>query len=199
MKSYVRALAALVALVCAPAAHATLITYSATNVADATWRFDYSIANDTLSSPIEEVTIYFGLGLFSNLQVSGSPLTWDSIVIQPDELIPSDGFFDSLALDRALSPGDTLSGFSVLFDFLGTGTPGSQRFEVVNPTSFLVIDSGVTSAPPTAVPEPSSLALLFLGLLAASFLRRKRLKHECRINPDTGAGSSRLAALRCGA
>lgn len=172
MNFHIRALAALAMLIGMPVCHATLISYSATNVAESTWRYDYSIANDTLLDSLEEFTIYFDQDLFANLQVANSPLSWDSLVVQPDEFLQSDGFFDALTLDLGLSPGGTLAGFSVLFDFLGSDAPGSQRFEVVNPISFDVLDAGFTQPQVTSVPEPSPLALLSLGLLGVLFARR---------------------------
>jgi hypothetical protein len=168
-------------LICMPVCHATLITYSVTNVANSTWRYDYSITNTTLTDAIDEFTIFFDRTLYTNLSVDNSPVDWDSIVIQPDLHLPDDGFFDSLALNGGVNPGATLNGYSVFFDWLGTGAPSSQAFTVVDPISFIQLDSGVTSLlvepPTTSVPEPSTLTLLGIGLLLGLVSqRRKRLR-----------------------
>ena len=88
----------LAVLVCVPEASAATITFDAVNVAGNTWRYDYSVANTSVSDSIEEFTVFFALGLYSNLSVSATPADWDSLVIQPDPALPADGFFDSLAL-----------------------------------------------------------------------------------------------------
>lgn len=165
----------------APYAVATTISYKTINVTGNIWRYEYSLINDSLSDPIDEFTIYFDRNSFSNLNVDSSPLDWDSIVIQPDFGIPSDGFFDALALGPGLAPSATVAGFIVSFEFLGGGTPGSQRFEIIDPRNFDILDSGLTVAttapppPPHAVPEPNSIALLAFAFFALLARRYKKI------------------------
>lgn len=151
-------------------AQATTITYNVQNIAGNTWEYIYTVDNDTLSVDIGEFTIFFDVSLYQNLAMAAAPVGWDPIAIQPDSLLSSDGFYDALALGSGIAPGGSLGGFSVRFDFLGTGTPGSQPFEIIDPFSFSLIDSGTTilfvSAPPGPVPEPGTLALFALGLIA---------------------------------
>jgi hypothetical protein len=92
--------------------------------------------------------------------------------------LPDDGFYDALVLDllAAIAPGDTLSGFSVEFDFLGSGTPGSQAFQFLT-SSLELLDSGFTQrAVVTSVPEPGSLGLLAAGLAALIIVRKRSLR-----------------------
>jgi hypothetical protein len=102
------------------------------------------------------------------LTVESSPDGWDSIVVQPDAAVPGDGFFDSLTLGKSIGPGESKSGFSVSFDFLDTGAPGRQRFDIVDPISFSSVFSGMTNpadtAPPSDVTEPGTIFLLAIGL-----------------------------------
>ncbi len=154
--------------------NATVVTYEATNLGAGAWQYDYSVKNNTLLSPIEEITIYFPLGLYSDLLSVGQPLNWDSIVVQPDFSLPADGFLDSLTLSAAILPAQTLAPFSVQFTWLGSGKPGSQSFEVVDPVSFTVLDSGTTATPlsPPSVPEPGTMPLAILGVVALLQLSR---------------------------
>jgi hypothetical protein len=77
---------------------------------------------------------------------------------QPDPNVPSDGWYDALALVDHASLEDP---FSINFIWLGNGTPGAQDFDISDP-NWDVIDSGTTSV----VPLPSTALLLVSGLLA---------------------------------
>ena len=162
------------------------IFYEVTNLGGNTWRYDYTLGNET-ADPIDSFTVFFALNVFENLAVLSSPASWDSFVAQPDPFLPDDGFFDTFDLTFfGVNPGETLSGFSVGFDFLGVGTPGSQPFDV-NP--FGTISSGVTrlgsGGDPTPVPAPSTLILLVLGLgcLLVRRLRRSAAGAKATASP----------------
>lgn len=140
--------------------HATSMLYTLESISGSDWRYLYTIENNTLIQNIDEFTLYFDRTRYTNLAVQSSPSGWDSLVVQPDNVIPADGYFDSLSLLEGIAPGSSLSGFSVLFTYLGTGTPGPQPFDIVD-ASFNVIDSGVS----TPVPEPTTAWLFVGGLL----------------------------------
>lgn len=149
-------------------AYATTVSYAVNNLAAHTWRYDFSVDNNTLGIPITEFTIFFDAANFSNLEVAQSPLTWDPVIAQPDTGLPDDGYFDALALADGIAPGAKLGGFSVLADFAGTGTPGALRFTIVDPVNFAVpLEAGVT-----IVPVPGALALFASGLLGMGWRRR---------------------------
>jgi hypothetical protein len=143
-------------------AYSSTISYAASNISGNTWRYEYVLANDTPGSTINEFTIFFHLGLYSTLSVLDSPAQWDSLVGQPDPNIPDDGFLDALALSSGLAVNHSISGFSVSFNWLGAGIPGSQTFNVVDPQTFAVLE---TEQAQSTVPEPNSASLLSLGLL----------------------------------
>jgi len=161
--------AVVVSLSIASTAAASIIRFELTNVAGSTWQYDYSVENDSLVGPLEEFSIFFELGLYESLSVAATPEGWDGLVAQPDAEIPDDGFFDAIALSDGIAAGTELSGFSVRFDWLGTGIPGSQAFDIVDPLSLETIESGQT------VPEPGALALVLagLGLVAERRVRRR--------------------------
>jgi PEP-CTERM motif len=153
---------ALLAIGAGESARAVQIEYTTTFLGGTTWEYYYTVVN-TGSTPIDEFTIFFDRNTFASLVAVASPLGWDSIVVQPDPLLPSNGFFDSLALGPGIAAAASLSGFSVSFNFLGQGTPGSQPFDIINPFTFETLSSGLTTSA-AAVPEPTSTALLLAGL-----------------------------------
>jgi hypothetical protein len=155
-------------------AHATYIEYEATNLSGNTWEYLYTVHNDTLTTDIEEFTIYFQVGLFENLAMAGAPTDWDPLAIEPDLLLPDDGFYDALALSSGIAPMASQGGFSVRFDYLGMGAPGPQHFEIVNPTNFAVMDSGMTRLASVPMPEPGTALLLLGGLLGGLAIAKRR-------------------------
>ena len=161
-------------LLLASSAFADTITYTTSFIAGITWQYDYEVENTgSTGGDIEEFSIYFDLGLYENLSISASPVDWDGIAIQPDPFLPDDGFADWLALSVGIGIGETLGGFSVGFDFLGTGTPGAQFWEIFD-FDFDIVASGTTELGAVAVPEPSSITLLAFGLILIAIYSRRR-------------------------
>ncbi len=153
---------------------ATTVRYDLSLVVGNTWQYDFSVANDSLATAIDEFTIYFDRALFSNLQLVSAPADWDPLAIQPDLGLPQDGYFDWLAMSSGIAPGRSAGSFQVRVDFGGNSTPGASLFEVVDPTTFDTLDRGFTTPTVTAVPEPSSMVLLTSGLLLAMLRGRSR-------------------------
>lgn len=155
----------------------TEIKYTSQDLGAGRWQYVYDVKNICLlvnSQPaaIKEFTIWFDYSLYRNLTITTpSPLAglWDEIVWQPEPLLCDDGAYDALVKspNPGISAGQTVRGFSVAFDWLGTGVPGKQYYEIVLPeTSPLeVIDSGWT------VPDPATALLLAIGGL---LLRREK-------------------------
>jgi len=157
---------------------ATRVEYSLDNLGGGSWRYNYTVLAEVGDPAVEEFTIYFDALVTSDLMVFASPASWDSIVVQPEPILPADGYFDSLAVS-GLSPLQSAGGFSVNFTYLGIGTPGSQRFDVIDPSTFETLVSGFTQVagdvdPPVDVPEPHSGALIALGLACVAIAKRRR-------------------------
>jgi hypothetical protein len=151
----------------------TKITYSAQQLNETQWAYSYQVENLAIEAGIREFTIWFDQRYYSNLVIAsgaGLGLTWDQIVWQPNPSAASNGAFDALATGLAILTGESVGGFSVKFDWNGQGVPGSQSYEIINPTTFDTTDTGYT----ILVPEPATLLLLGLGVIAV--MKRKRGK-----------------------
>lgn len=154
-------------------ASATTIAYTATDLPDAVpgedlWEYAYTVSGRTFAAG-EGFSVFFDYTQYTLLESPPPAVSadWDIISLQPDVLLPDDGFYDALALVSAPS---LTTAFTVSFVWLGTGTPGAQPFDIYNP-AFQTIESGVT------VPEPGTGLLLAAGLFMVwitSFERRSR-------------------------
>lgn len=174
--------AAALLIAAAASAQAAAVTYTVASLGGQTWQYSYVVANDGAPTTINEFTIYFDWSLVGNLQLLGSPAGWDFALIQPDAALPDDGFVDGLALAGGLDPGGALSGLLVSFTYSGAGTPGSQRFEVVDPVTLAVLASGMTRPEAGALPEPSTPWLIGIaGWIGAALGRRKRIPGEANL------------------
>jgi hypothetical protein len=165
---------------------AASIDYTVANISGSAWEYSYSVRND-LGFDIEEFTIYFDYLLYANLAVTAFPLGWNSLVVEPDAGIPDDGFFDACSNTElcggagiGIAHGASLAGFSISFDYFGSGTPGGQSFEIVHPDTFEVLDMGLTNV---VVPAPTSALLLSTALGAALGWSRRR--HRPRYGAKT--------------
>ncbi len=153
---------------------AATITADFTNISGNTYQAEYTVENDSLASTIDEFTIWFDLGLYENISTVFTPTDWDPLVIQPDASIPDDGFYDVLALSSGIANGDSLDGFIVSFDWLGGNASMSQYFEIIDPFTFNVLESGNTIIAANNVPEPLTITLLASGLAGMAFSRKRK-------------------------
>ncbi|NLE59091.1 MAG: PEP-CTERM sorting domain-containing protein [Planctomycetes bacterium] len=144
------------------------VSYELTSFGGERYRYDYDVTNVSLAGSIRELTIWFDDALYRNL-VLATPdppaANWSELVVQPAPSFHDDGFYDALAIGGGIAVGDHVSGFAVEFEWLGTGLPGSQPYDVVDPVTFQTQYADFT------MPEPATLALLAGGL---AFARRRR-------------------------
>jgi hypothetical protein len=134
------------------------ITYKATDLSNVVpgedlWQYEYRV--NAFSFGVNQgFTIFFKVGDFQDLQSPPPPVNadWDVTTIQPDPLLPDDGFYDGLSLSAS---GASLADPFVLdFVWKGSGIPASQPYDIYDlGPPFAVLTSGFT-VPATAVPEP---------------------------------------------
>jgi hypothetical protein len=157
----------LIALSCTMiCAHATTgISFDTVNIGGDQWQYLYTVSNISLPVPIEEFSIYFDYGLYSNLSIAGSLTGWDPIIWQPEPVLGDTGGYDALTLsgNPGIGVGQSVSGFSVNFTWLGQDSPGSQYYEIIDPLTFTTIDSSNT----VPIPEPGMMVLLCSSLIVA--------------------------------
>ncbi len=185
-----RALVLICACLGLTAAHSAVVTATFQQLSGSTWAIDLEVTNDGDPDEITGFTVYFSDTAFAELTVAQSPNGWDSIAIQPDPVLKSAGFFDSLLLDPGapLMLGEAQSGFRAEFTLLGADAPQMLPFDIVD-RDFNVLFSGVTTPP---IPEPAAGGMFITGvgvILAAlqrRALTRGRRTDRVRASPVRG-------------
>ncbi len=166
-KSVLIMISCLLAISFSGQAFAAVISYELTDLGSGSFRYKYTVENNTLNEPLKLFTLWFDESLYSNLVIT-SPSSintrWDQMILQ------SSGFgiplgYDASALTDGIAAGQAETGFSVKFDWQGIDFPGSQYYEVFDPVSFELLEQGYT------IPEPATIMLLTLG---SAFLFRKK-------------------------
>jgi hypothetical protein len=148
---------------CGTAAHAAVVQYATTSLGGDFWRYAYTLEGQAPTGGFDGVTIYFEPTSFGTLTNLVAPPGWDPLIVQPDTGLPADGFVDLLHSGGLLSGTVGPVAFSVDVEYLGTGVPGAQRFELYVSNPFSVVASGLTQQA-SNVPEPATVVLLALAL-----------------------------------
>jgi hypothetical protein len=149
--------------------NATQVSYSASSLGGSSWQYNYTVSNVSLPQSVKEFTISFDPESCTNLTITTPPPGgWNAIVWQPEPFLHDAGAYDALHGGAGIAAGEVVGGFSVRFDWLGTGSPAAQWYEVVDPVTFATLDSGWT------VPEPATLSVLGLGSLVLAARRSRR-------------------------
>ena len=146
------------------------MTYEAQQLSENRWQYTYMIQNNALAEGVSAFTLWFDQALYANLSIESSAAisqAWDEEVAQPDPLLVDDGFYDVLENAGAIPVGQTVTGFSVAFDWLGADGPAGQPFEVFNPADY-----SKPVAAGSTVPEPTTMSLFALG--TGALLRKRR-------------------------
>lgn len=143
------------------------VTYTATDLPNVVpgqdlWRYAYTVTEPLPA--FHSINLLFSPALYSDLSVIAFSAGVTALETQPNPGMPADGQL-TITADTGIPTGAEETA-ELNFVWLGVGIPGSQVFEFLD-DQFNVLASGVTSLTGTqAVPEPGTLALLALSLLA---------------------------------
>lgn len=142
---------------------AATVKYNTNSLGSGVWQYNYTLEGSAPAGGFDGLTIYFEASSFGTLSAPTAPIGWDSLIVQHDTSLPSDGFFDVLRPAGRLTGNVASTSFSLRIEYLGAAFPGSQRFELYQSSPFNVVAFGETSAV-GAIPEPSTAAFLLFGL-----------------------------------
>lgn len=159
-------------------AQAAVVNAVFTNLGGQHYSAAVEVVNDGNPASLSGFTLYFDETRFTNLSLTGSPSTWDSLLIQPDLGIPAAGFLDAFAIDPldALQLGQSQGGFNFTFDFIGQGLPGAMAFDI-NDANYNVLFSGISFdrfVTTNLVPEPGAGWLVLIALVGLGITRHLR-------------------------
>lgn len=156
------------------------IQYSLSPLGGNVYSYIYSVTNDGSlpgGASVRLFDVLFDPSLYqeSSLLIvtpSGLQSQWTEQFLTSVPPLPE--AFDVYAPSGGIPSGQAVFGFAVQFTWLGSGVPGSQPFEIYDPTTFQMLQSGDTFDG-TFVPEPSSFGMIALVLAyAARKIHRRR-------------------------
>jgi hypothetical protein len=137
--------------------------------------YEYTVFNNSISPTLDDFAVFFpdvvdpDAQNYHNLAVGPSwPAGWDSLIIQPSA-IDLGGYGEGFraTAGTGIGLGSSQGGFSVSFDYSGSGTPARQYYEIYNVDTMDMIGSGYTTPASHGVPDAGATAL-YLSLALAS-------------------------------
>jgi len=154
-------------------AHGSVITSHAEHLRTETegeyWRYDYTVANNSLGVPLTEFFVDFDYGLYDLLS-TGSTTGWLTQSADPSATFT--GFYNAQTLGAGIAPGGIEGGFWVEFLWLNPGaTPSDQTFLMIGEDGTMEAGRTTDAVP---VPEPATFLMLVIGFLVVAIgLRHK--------------------------
>lgn len=159
----------------AMSAPAAIITFSTQSLGGNNYRYIYDMTQAQITTN-QEIQIRFSASLYNTLSNPVAPAPFAPSIFQVNN--PPGAAGDYLVFTSQTNP--SMAGtFSVDFEWLGGGLPGAQPFfinQFDGGGSFLsIVTSGNTSS---VVPEPATLIITGIGLVALGAIRQSRHKRR---------------------
>jgi hypothetical protein len=159
------------------------IGYSSSNAGGGMQQYLYTLSGFSLMAN-QEIALLFDPQLYGTLSNGKAGTAFDLVLLQPNNPTGTNGVYSALAL----ADNPSLAGpFSVQFTYLGSGLAGSQPYQIneygSNGQFLRTLGTGMTtlaSPPPVSVPEPGSVALTAIGVLALGAATRVRYRWSGR-------------------
>lgn len=156
---------------------ASTIEYSLQSLGGNNYRYSYTVSNDgTLPGgvAIQLFDILFDPSLYdeTSLTIASTPALaadWSQQFLASAPSVPA--AFDVYANGAGIASGNSANGFAIDFIWTGTGIPGAQSFQIYDPDTFALLETGTTQ-PTNAVPLPLSFPLFLSGLAGLMALVR---------------------------
>ncbi|MGA1876049.1 MAG: hypothetical protein ACMUIA_10615 [bacterium] len=122
------------------------IAYELFEIGDGTWKYAYTVHNYSFSKDYG-FTIYFDYGLYEDIISFDHGDDWDILTWDPRIYLgyEESGAYDALALTDEASLMDP---FTVQFNWLGAGIPGSQFYSIYESNTWTELDTGITFTTP---------------------------------------------------
>ena len=158
------------ALSAVTSAQATSVTYDLDGTLPVQ-SYRYTVANNSLGSPISDFVLFFpaeNTPDFADYTLVGAtaPPGW-AIDLIPSSAIDLGAYAEAYVVSSGEIPvGGSLGGFEISFTYTGSGTPGSQMFNIYDPTTLDVLDTGTTTPASHGLPDTGST--LGFALVAAA-------------------------------
>ena len=159
------------------------ISFTLTQHGGNTWEYTYTVTNTGDPGPGTNIQ-WFSLDFDPVLYDEASLTVTSPAAINADwdqNIFPSgpglDAVYDVFALAGGIPPGESQTGFSIRFDWIGPAAPGAQPFAVYDPaTAGLLFQGNTNSGSAISIPVFNGLAggLLLLGLILLAMLRLRR-------------------------
>lgn len=179
-----RTLFALLLSVLAATVSATQVQYSLSNLGGSTWQYRFTLTHDGSlgGAPLRWFSIGFATASFADTSlVTASPAEiqtgWNEVILPGGPGFPA--HYDVFATGGGIAAGNSVAGFTVRVNWLGSGTPTAPPYEIIDPTTLATLEQGTAQpAGGAGVPIPTleSWALLALllaaGLIGAGWVRR---------------------------
>ena len=151
---------------------ATIISYEASYISGTTWEYSYTVSDHVFNTG-DSFEIVYELGAYENITDISHGSDWNVTTLDPVN-IPGWFSFNGIYNGTASTDNPSLiDPFVVQFDWLGTGDPSTQPFNVFAAGNWMMpIETGITESSSSSIPEPSTIFLIG-SLLGFITIKRK--------------------------